>query len=247
MRVMRGFSYAYYGGYEVCHISCGGDMQMKERIYVTAAAICCAVMLIATSCGQQSSDNPASPGISSLPSIAPISSAEASSSETESSDADTSSSETASPAGPTNEEMETALAALINNARASYGLAPYDFNDAQLNETASIRAQELAQSYSHTRPDGTPCTTAFPEYGAAGENMSCDYNTPENVYTYWMASPTNRSNILDEQNYHYSKASVKVNIAEDGTYYWVMCVMATLEDVGPYVPPVSSAVSSPAA
>ena len=94
-------------------------------------------------------------------------------------------------------------------------------------------------------PTARPAPPPF--RNTAGENMSCDYNTPENVYTYWMASPTNRSNILDEQNYHYSKASVKVNIAEDGTYYWVMCVMATLEDVGPYVPPVSSAVSSPAA
>ena len=62
-----------------------------------------------------------------------------------------------------------------------------------------------------------------------------------------MASPTNRSNILDEQEYHYSKASVKLNIAEDGTYYWVMCVMATLDEVPPYVPPVTSAAASPAA
>lgn len=220
---------------------------MKTKMTIFAAVICCISMLIMTSC-QQDEDNPAEPAISSISSAIVDSSEAASSSETLSSETESAASEVTSEAAvPTKEEMEAILAALINNVRAEYGLELYEFNDTQLNETAQIRAQELAQSYSHTRPDGTACTTAFPEYGAAGENISKDYNTPENVYAYWMASPTNRSNILDEQEYHYSKASVKLNIAEDGTYYWVMCVMATLDEVPPYVPPVTSAAASPAA
>lgn len=220
---------------------------MKTKMTIFAAVICCISMLIMTSC-KQDEDNPAEPAISSISSAIVDSSEAASSSETLSSETESASSEvTSEAAAPTKEEMEAILAALINNVRAEYGLELYEFNDTQLNETAQIRAQELAQSYSHTRPDGTACTTAFPEYGAAGENISKDYNTPENVYAYWMASPTNRSNILDEQEYHYSKASVKLNIAEDGTYYWVMCVMATLDEVPPYVPPVTSAAASPAA
>ena len=223
---------------------------MKAKITRLGVIACCIFMLVMTSC-QQEEDNPAQPAISSAPSTSSVIS-EASSSETMSSDTVSVDSEAAvePPASPTKEEMEATLAALINNKRASYGLAPYDFGDAQLNETAQVRSQELAQSYSHKRPDGTACTTAFPEYGAAGENMSRDYNTPENVHAYWMASPTNRSNILDEQGYKYSKASVKLNIAEDGTYYWVMCVMAKIEDVPPYVPPAASdaaVVVSPAA
>ena len=220
---------------------------MKTKMTIFAAVICCISMFIMTSC-QQDEDNPAEPAISSISSAIAASSEAASSSETLSSETESAASEVTSEAAvPTKEEMEAILAALINNVRAEYGLELYEFNDTQLNETAQIRAQELAQSYSHTRPDGTACTTAFPEYGAAGENISKDYNTPENVYAYWMASPTNRSNILDEQEYHYSKASVKLNIAEDGTYYWVMCVMATLDEVPPYVPPVTSAAASPAA
>ncbi len=215
---------------------------MKTKMIICVTVMCCIIMLIMTSCHQE--DNPASPAISSMPSIA-VTSSETPSSEVTSTESEAVTSSEAPT--PTKEELEATLASLINNIRAAYGLEPYDFNDAQLNETAQIRVQELAQSYSHTRPDGTSCATAFPEYGAAGENMSKDYNTPENVYTYWMASPTNRSNILDEQGYHYSKASIKLNIAEDGTYYWVMCVMATLEDVPPYVPPVSAVASAPAA
>ena len=45
--------------------------------------------------------------------------------------------------------------------------------DTALEQTAKVRAKELSQSFSHTRPDGTSCFTAFPDgYYAKGENIA---------------------------------------------------------------------------
>nr|MCR5566651.1 CAP domain-containing protein [Clostridiales bacterium] len=50
--------------------------------------------------------------------------------------------------------------------------------DEELEAVALVRANELAECFDHTRPDGTDCFTAFPdnrEY--VGENIACGYLT----------------------------------------------------------------------
>lgn len=53
---------------------------------------------------------------------------------------------------------------LVNQERAKVGKDPYKSN-AKLNEAAVLRAKELVQLYSHTRPDGSSCFTVLDEYG----------------------------------------------------------------------------------
>ncbi|MBQ7928657.1 MAG: hypothetical protein IJ287_07975 [Methanobrevibacter sp.] len=50
--------------------------------------------------------------------------------------------------------------------------------DEALEQTAKIRAKECADLFEHTRPDGTSCFTAYPDYGS-GENLAryCDAST----------------------------------------------------------------------
>ena len=92
---------------------------------------------------------------------------------------------------------------LVNQERAKVGKDPYKSN-AKLNEAAVLRAKELVQLYSHTRPDGSSCFTVLDEYGitfwAVGENIAEGYFTPKDVMAGWMNSPGHRGNILDEDN-----------------------------------------------
>ncbi len=50
----------------------------------------------------------------------------------------------------------------------------YDYD---LEKAAMQRAAELVVSYSHTRPDGTPCFTAYESSTGAGENIAIARNT----------------------------------------------------------------------
>jgi len=107
---------------------------------------------------------------------------------------------------------------LVNEQRVANGLNElstyYD-----LNAVAQTRAQELTQSYSHTRPDGSSCFTALTQAGiyyySSGENIASGYGTPEAVVNAWMNSPGHRANILSPKfNY------IGVGVSADGSY-WV--------------------------
>ncbi len=94
------------------------------------------------------------------------------------------------------EEMLT----LINRERAAAGVKPLTLDD-KLCQAAQVRAQELVQSYSHTRPDGRRCFTAMQEagvsYRAAGENIAAGQVSVAEVMEDWMNSDGHRANILD--------------------------------------------------
>lgn len=58
--------------------------------------------------------------------------------------------------------------------------------DGKLEEAAKVRAKELVQKFSHTRPDGTRCFTAYPSgLMAMGENIAAGYPTAESVTEAW--------------------------------------------------------------
>lgn len=104
---------------------------------------------------------------------------------------------------PEQSEFNTAYEAevlrLVNIERARYGLAPLSMDDGAVN-VAHVRAKEIVQSFSHTRPNGSSCFTAAREAGVsyryAGENIAYGYPTPEQVVAGWMNSEGHRKNIL---------------------------------------------------
>ena len=64
---------------------------------------------------------------------------------------------------------------ITNNYRSSVGVSSLTL-DSSLVTAASIRAKELSNSFSHTRPNGSSCFTVLSElgisYGTAGENIA---------------------------------------------------------------------------
>lgn len=109
---------------------------------------------------------------------------------------------------------------LVNEIRINNGLKPLIL-DSQLNSAAHVRAIECGELYSHTRPNGTSCFTAFDEAGIddwknRGENLAEDFTTAEEVVSAWMNSPAHRKNILNKDYEYIGIAFVQVN----GHSYW---------------------------
>ena len=109
---------------------------------------------------------------------------------------------------PTSAADTTAYAAeilrLVNEERAKAGLAELKGGPGALDAAAGLRAQEIAVTFSHTRPNGTSCFTALAEHGVAyaacGENIASGQATPAEVMAGWMNSPGHRANILGNYN-----------------------------------------------
>ena len=62
-----------------------------------------------------------------------------------------------------NSEPQTEMLNLVNVERRKHGLNPLVL-DRDLNNGAMIRAREISEYFSHTRPDGTACFTVLPNY-----------------------------------------------------------------------------------
>lgn len=92
-----------------------------------------------------------------------------------------------------------AVLAEVNAARAQNGLSALTL-DANMNRAAAVRATELAQSFSHTRPNGSRGLTALNEagvsYRTAGENIASGQQSAQAVVSAWMNSSGHRANIL---------------------------------------------------
>lgn len=137
------------------------------------------------------------------------------------------------------------IASLVNKERASYGLKPVKMSP-KLTGAANIRAKEIKQSFSHTRPDGSSCFTAITEagitYRSAAENIAYGQKSPEAVMTAWMNSSGHRANILNA-NMEYIGVGVYYS---GGTYYWTQ-FFAVSNDLsfGSYLPDESSATTTP--
>lgn len=110
---------------------------------------------------------------------------------------------------------------LVNEERSAVGLDPLT-GFAPLQEVAGIRAKELVETFSHTRPDGSDCFSTYDEVGvdyfSAGENIAAGYYSPEAVMNGWMNSDGHRENILDES---YTSVGVGYWFAEsDYRHHW---------------------------
>lgn len=110
---------------------------------------------------------------------------------------------------------------LTNAQREAAGLNTLSADPA-LTEMAMLRAKELEESYSHTRPSGENCKTVFGEFETDlrfwGENAAKGNRTPEAVVEAWMGSQGHRENLLREDAGY---LGVGVWQDEDGVLYWV--------------------------
>lgn len=109
---------------------------------------------------------------------------------------------------------------ITNNYRSLVGVSSLTL-DSSLVEAASIRAKELSDSFSHTRPNGSSCFTVLSElgisYGTAGENIAAGYSSSQSVMEWWRSSSGHYQNIISSK---FKKIGIGVNIINN-QYYWV--------------------------
>lgn len=122
-------------------------------------------------------------------------------------------------------DFASQVAALVNAERAKYGLSALTV-DTKVQQAALVRAKETAQSFSHTRPNGSSFSTALTEAGVsyctAGENIAYGQTTPQQVMNAWMNSSGHRANIL---NANYTTIGVGYTVI-NGTAYWAQLFTA---------------------
>ena len=101
-----------------------------------------------------------------------------------------------------------------------------------LESTAQTRAKELATLFSHTRPDGTDCITAFPDnIWTGGENIAAGYSSCASVINGWAETNCSYSGQGHRRNM-LSSSFTSVGIAcyvSKGCKYWAMD-LAAFED-----------------
>lgn len=113
------------------------------------------------------------------------------------------------------------VAALVNEERAKAGLPALEMST-EITAAANVRAKEIKQSFSHTRPDGSSFSTALKEQGVSyrgsGENIAWGQKSPEQVMKGWMNSEGHRANIL---NKNFKNIGVGYYQDANGVNYWV--------------------------
>ena len=109
---------------------------------------------------------------------------------------------------------------ITNNYRSLVGVSSLTL-DSSLVTAANIRAKELSDSFSHTRPNGSSCFTVLSElgisYGTAGENIAAGYSSSQSVMEGWRSSSGHYQNIISSK---FKKIGIGVNIVNN-QYYWV--------------------------
>jgi len=102
----------------------------------------------------------------------------------------------------------------VNMERSRRGLQALGI-DYNLRAAAYIRAQEMLQKFSHTRPNGSKWNTVSKL--AYGENIARGQRSVDKVMAAWMSSQGHRQNILRP-----GYGSIGVSCIKAGNiYYWV--------------------------
>jgi uncharacterized protein YkwD len=92
----------------------------------------------------------------------------------------------------------------VNILRSKKGLNEVTTDDT-LMEVADLRAEELTEKYSHTRPDGSDCFSALDEAGwpddvHVAENIAKGQTSALNVVNAWYHSSGHRANMMNNKN-----------------------------------------------
>ncbi len=127
---------------------------------------------------------------------------------------------------------ETAVLALVNQARASAGVAPLTANSklafAARTQSLNMAARSMevgdGQAMKHTLYGTTSPTNTgrvdlagYDDWTWIGENIAYGYTSPQSVFTAWMNSPGHRSNILSAD---YTEIGISLAYNARGVAYW---------------------------
>lgn len=117
------------------------------------------------------------------------------------------------------------LLSLVNKYRKASGLTKLK-PMIDLDKIAYQRAKEIAESYSHTRPNGYAAQSILKDYSLSyscfGENLGAGSRSSEQVFKEWRYSPVNNANISNS-NYKYV-GSAYYYCPDDPSgrhFYWV--------------------------
>lgn len=119
--------------------------------------------------------------------------------------------------GTENYEYANEVFNQLNQSRAEKGLPALSL-DRDLMETAMQRAAELSMYYSHTRPNGSSCTSASSRGTRKSENIAVGYATPQAVMAAWISSSGHYANIMDTQ---VTSVGVGCFVDRSGICHWV--------------------------
>ncbi|MCD8038165.1 MAG: CAP domain-containing protein [Lachnospiraceae bacterium] len=113
------------------------------------------------------------------------------------------------------------IAELVNAERAKAGLSAVTLSE-DISAAADVRAVEIKQSFSHTRPDGSSFSSVLSQfnvsYRGSGENIAWGQKSPEEVMNAWMNSDGHRANIL---NVNFKNIGIGHYQDTNGINYWV--------------------------
>ena len=94
----------------------------------------------------------------------------------------------------------------------------------KLEDVARKRAQEISIRFSHTRPNGTSCFTAYPDMKAKGENIASGQKSVNAVMKSWKEEDqkyegqAHRRNMLSKK---FNAVGIACYQAANGKKYWV--------------------------
>lgn len=121
---------------------------------------------------------------------------------------------TSAPSGSDSSSLASQVVAQVNAERAAAGLGSLTV-DEDLTAAACVRAREIVELFSHTRPDGSSWSTVSSK--ANGENIAMGYRTADAAMAGWMSSEGHRENILRSSFSSIGVCAYTVN----GVTYWV--------------------------
>ena len=111
----------------------------------------------------------------------------------------------------------------INIQRRRYGFNSYDRNPL-LQQAAQKRAKELAEKFSHARPNGYSWASAISmryNFKKASELTARYYTDPQEVVDAWMSRASTKAKIISKR---YNEIGVGVYLDEDGFLYYAVIV-----------------------
>lgn len=95
----------------------------------------------------------------------------------------------------------SAVLDLVNELREKKGRSPLSLDPA-LCEAAQVRAKELAELFSHTRPDDSEFISVLEDkgidYKTVGENIAQGQETPDEVFDSWRNSSGHYQNMINK-------------------------------------------------
>lgn len=111
---------------------------------------------------------------------------------------------------------------LINEERVANGVPEFTLDETAM-EFAQLRAEEIADKFSHERPDGD--SSGMYSHYTFGENIAKGYRTSTDAVDGWMNSTGHRNTMLGNYADYGNYAGVGV-YRKNGVIYWTLEIIA---------------------